>query len=195
MGMPQSAERWTAAQVRALPDDGQRYEAVDGELLVTPAPSWSHQRAVAIVWRMLDDHVRTRSLGEAVISPADVELDAHTVVQPDVFVVPLIDGWRMNDWSDINGRLLLAIEVLSPSSARADRHVKRKRYQGAGIPEYWIVDLDARLIERWRPDDARPEILTERLVWSPAANADSLELDVAEYFRQVGGSRRVAGSG
>ena len=186
MGMAHPTTDWTAARVRALPDDGRRYEAVDGELLVTPAPGWPHQRAVGALYRLLDDHLRAHGLGEAVMSPADVELDARTLVQPDVFVVPLLEGGRrMRDWAEIQGRLLLVVEVLSPSTARADRHLKRRRYQRAGIPEYWIIDLDARLVERWRPADERPEILDERLEWHPAAGSPPLAIDLEALFAEA----------
>ena len=77
------------------------------------------------------------------------------------------------------------MEVLSPSTARADRQVKRRRYQRHGVPEYWIVDLDARLVERWRPADERPEILAERLEWRAVPEAPPLEIDLGEYFSEV----------
>ena len=184
MGMSELLERWTAARVRELPDDGNRYEVVDGELLVTPAPRFDHQEAVVRLWQLVDDYLRFVRIGHATISPADVELDSHTLVQPDVFVVSLIDGRRPKNWSDIQG-LVLAVEVLSPSSARADRTVKRRRFQRAGIPEYWVVDADARLVERWRPGDERPEILTDELVWHPDATGAPLRVDLRSYFAQV----------
>jgi Uma2 family endonuclease len=186
MGMAHPTIDWTAAMVRDLPDDGRRHEVVDGALLVTPAPGFPHQRAVFALAMLLHRHVAEHRLGETVISPADVELDARTLVQPDVFVVPLLEGGRrMRDWSEIGGRLLLAVEVLSPSSARADRHLKRRRYQRAGIPEYWIVDLDTRLVERWRPEDERPEILDGRLEWRPAGAGAPLAIDLEALFAEV----------
>jgi Uma2 family endonuclease len=75
-------------------------------------------------------------------------------------------------------RLLLAVEVLSPSSGRGDRVVKRRLHQRAGTPEYWIVDPDARVVERWRPDDARPEILADMLTWHPEDASTPLILDI-----------------
>lgn len=184
MAMPDVLERWTAAQVRELPDDGNRYEVVDGELLVTPAPRYDHQDAVAQLWRRLDDYLQIVLVGHATISPADVELDPHTLVQPDVFVVKLVEGRRPKNWADLQG-LLLAVEILSPSSARADRTVKRRRYQREGIPEYWVVDVDARLVERWRPGDERPEILTDALTWQPDVAREPLSVDLRAYFTQV----------
>jgi Uma2 family endonuclease len=184
MGMPETLEqRWTAAQVRELPEDGKRYEVVDGELLVTPAPSWNHQQAVAELYVALREYCKATKVGEAVFSPADIEFDPRTLVQPDVFVVP-IGGGRPKRWSDIQ-HLLLAAEVLSPSTARADRTVKRRRYQRVGVPEYWILDVDASLIERWLPADERPEIVTEKLTWQPHGSSVLFELDLPGFFRSV----------
>ena len=106
-------------------------------------------------------------------------------MQPDVFVVPLVSGRRPKDWRDIE-RLVLAVEVLSASTARADRSVKRRLYQRTRVPEYWIVDLEARLVERWRPADERPEVLTDSLSWAPsAAGTESLTIDLPEFFTKV----------
>jgi Uma2 family endonuclease len=185
MGMPETLERWTAARVRELPDDHKRYEVVDGELLVTPAPSLDHQRAVAELLIALRGYLERAGLGDVVVSPADVELDPATLVQPDVFVVPLEGGRRLQRWADIRGRLIVAVEILSPSTARADRTVKRRRYQRAGVPEYWIFDLDARLVERWRPADERPAVLTDRLSWQPQASLPTFELELAGFFARV----------
>lgn len=184
MAMPGTLERWTAARVRELPDDGRRYEVVDGELLVTPAPRLLHQKAVFQLARLLDDHVRLVGGAHVFSSPADVEFDPHTLVQPDVFVAPSVKGRSPRAWSEI-ANLLLAVEVLSPSTARADRTTKRRRYQRAGVPEYWVVDLDARLIERWRPGDERPELLSEDLRWELREGVAPLDIDLAAYFGVV----------
>lgn len=182
MGMPHATGDWTAAMARALPDDGRRHEVVDGELLVTPAPSWDHQRVVGAFYRALDAHLVAHRIGEVVLAPADVELDDRTLVQPDLFVIPLVAGMRPTALADVGGRLLLVIEVLSPSTARADRDLKRRRYRRAGIPEYWIVDADARVVERWRAGEERPEIVTDALDWTPADGAAVLRIDLAELF-------------
>ncbi len=184
MGMPETVQLWTAEMVRALPEDGKRYEVIAGELFVTPAPSYDHQEAVVRLWARLDPYVKVHLVGRATVSPADIEFDEYTLVQPDVFVVPLVGGRRPRRWSDIE-TLVLAVEVLSPSTARADRTVKRRLFQRVRIPEYWIVDVEARLVERWRPDDERPEIVTERLVWLPDASVPPLEIDLAAYFGEV----------
>jgi Uma2 family endonuclease len=188
MAMPtlHAAGEWTAEMVRALPDDGKRYEVVDGELLVSPSPVVSHQRAVGRLWRVLDDFCRAHGMGEALFSPSDVEFSPRRMVQPDVFVVPLDDGQYRREWSDIHS-LLLAAEVLSPSTARYDRVTKRRMYQSEGVAEYWIVDCDARVIERWRPEDARCEICDGEIVWHAGSHAPTLTIDLAAFFREVHG--------
>lgn len=184
MGMPQAAHFWTVDEVRALPADGRRYEVVAGELLVTPAPSFAHQEAVKHLLRRLADYCEPAGTGHAAISPADLTPEPNALVQPDVFVVGLVAGRRPRDWSDIE-RLLLAVEVLSPSTARADRTIKRRLYQRAGVPEYWIVDLEARLVERWRPSDERPEMLADTLTWSPDPAVPPLTIELPEFFGRV----------
>lgn len=181
MGMPQSATRWTAEMVRALPADGNRYEVIDGELLVTPAPSWSHQYVVGDLYFDLRSYVDRIEIGVVMMSPADIELDGHGLVQPDVFVLGLIEGSRPCDWN-VGAPLLLAAEVLSPATARSDRITKRRRFLRHGVPEYWIVDSDARTIERWRPHDERPEIISEVIEWLPAGAPEPWRLDLPAFF-------------
>lgn len=184
MGMPDLVRRWTREEVLALPEDGKRYELFDGELLVTPAPSGLHQVALMRLFRLVAPFVEAHGVGETLLSPADLALGGEQLSQPDLFVVSFLPPAR--DWSSFPAPLLI-VEVLSPSTARADRVVKRRRFQRAGIPEYWIVDLDARSIERWRPSDDRPEVLDERLAWQPEGLQAVLELDLPAFFRGVWG--------
>lgn len=187
MGMPVANDRrWSVEDVWALPDDPQRrYESVDGELLVSPSPRRSHQLAVARLVVVLDAYVEQHQLGVVLPAPSDVVLDAYTLVQPDVYVMPLVDGRRVGD-NDPQPTPLLAIEVSSPSTARFDRLVKRPRYQRAGI-EYWVVDLDSRLIERWLPAAERPEICVRELLWHPLGASSALQFDVQMYLKHVCG--------
>ncbi len=184
MCMASAPTQWTAAMVHALPDDGNRYEVIDGELFVTPAPSWNHQDAVGEMFDRLRDYVRAHAIGRARFAPADIEFSEQALVQPDLFVTPRVGGRKPERWEDVRS-LLLAVEVLSPSSARADRHAKRRLYQRFEVAEYWIVDVDARLVERWRPVDARPEILAEVLKWQPDRACPPLLIDLPTYFAEV----------
>ncbi len=180
-------QEWTADMVRTLPDDGNRYEVVGGTLLVTPAPSWHHGEAVEELFAVLRGYCREHRVGHAKIAPQDVEFDERNMVEPDLFVVPLVNGAKPLTWEEVR-RLLLAVEVLSPSTARHDRFTKRRLYQAQNVPEYWIVDLDSRMIERWRPADERPELLAESLVWQPDLAAPPLVLDLPGYFTEVLGA-------
>ena len=80
---------------------------------------------------------------------------------------------------------IIAIEVLSPSTARYDRITKRSRYQRSGVAEYWVVDMDARVIERWTPGDTRPEVLDATIEWQPAGTTEPLVIDLPAFFREV----------
>jgi Uma2 family endonuclease len=182
MGMPAQETWWTLEMVRALPDDGKRYEVLDGVLLVSPAPSFRHQRAVKLLVAILDEYTRAHRIGETLFSPADVELSPTRLVQPDVFVVP--GELRVATWQDIT-RLHLAAEVISPSTARWDRFDKRVAYQDKIVPEYWVVDLDARAFERWRPGDQRPELLDKTVIWRPMESVEPLTIDLVRYFADV----------
>lgn len=184
MVMAIASTTWTAARIRELPDDGRRYEVVDGALFVTPAPSWKHQDAVMALGIILQAHVHSHRIGHTIMAPADVEFAADQMVEPDLFVVPLVNGRRPRTWADAK-QLLLAVEVLSPSTARADRDAKRRLYQRERVPEYWIVDLDARIVERWRPTDERPEIVSTRLMWRPEGSQPTLGIDLDGFFADV----------
>ena len=184
MAMASPLTRWTASMARALPDDGLRHEVIDGEHIVTPAPSWTHQDAVLELALRLKAYLAQSSLGKVVVAPADVEFDEHNMVEPDLFVVPLVGGNKPRRWEEVR-TLLLAVEVVSPSTSRTDRLRKRRLYQQHRVPEYWIIDVDARAIERWRPGEDVGAVLTERLVWQPDAGVAGLTLDLGEYFRDV----------
>jgi Uma2 family endonuclease len=179
------ARRWTEAEFYKARDAapfGERWELVDGEVLVTPSPHWSHQRIVTRLAVLLYEYVRANRLGEVFTSPLDVKLEPGLVLQPDVLAVP---AGELRTKSDIVRRLLFALETLSPSSARHDRVTKRPRYQRNRVPEYWIVDPLSETVERWRPDDARPEILSEQLVWHPDGASEPFVLDLVQFFADV----------
>jgi Uma2 family endonuclease len=172
---------YTADMVRALPDDGNRYETVHGELLVTPAPRPLHQRIVTRLAVALSGYTERMPIGEVFISPADISWSPDVLVQPDVFVVDIAEA-RTLDWAMMQ-HLLLAVEVLSPSSVRADRFTKRRLYQEVGVPAYWVVDADAQEVEVWTPVDTLPTIERERVTWHPAGASAALEIEVADLFK------------
>jgi Uma2 family endonuclease len=184
MHMAPDVKVWTVSDLADMPDDGQRYEVIDGELFVTPAPALRHQDAVLRLALLLFPYVSTHRVGHLIASPADVTFSPHRGVQPDVFVAKLIDGQRPRMSRDIRG-LVLAVEVLSPSSVRADRVTKRALYRSEGVAEYWVVDLDARTFERSTPADTRVDVLADSLEWRPAGAPVSLIIDLKRYFADV----------
>ncbi len=184
MGMPQAARHYTVDEVLAFPSDANRYELAHGELLVTPAPRNRHQLVVGRIHVQLFNYLTGHpGIADVILSPADISWANDVLVQPDVFVVPTAE--ITEEWSSIQ-TLLLAVEVVSPSSARHDRIIKRRLYQEHGVDTYWIVDPDAAVVEVWRPDDERPEIVTDVLRWRVAPEAGELEIDLAEIFKVPG---------
>ena len=184
MGMPLSRIDWTVEMLDTLPDDGNRYEVIDGELFVTPAPSHVHQRAVLELLLLLGAYVELVGL-ELLMAPVAITFSARREVQPDVLVMPrLPNGKRAKHFRDV-GRLVLSVEVLSPSTERTDRTKKRRVYQEEDVPEYWIVSLKSRHFERWTPASIQPELLTSVLTWQPVATHAPLVIDVERYFQTV----------
>lgn len=186
MAMAPAVRRWTREEVLALPDDGNRYELIDGELLASPSPRLLHQRGVAALYELVAPYVRRHRLGWTGLSPADLDLRSGQLSQPDLFVVPLVDGREPLDWPDCGIPLLVA-EVLSPATARYDRVTKRRRYQRSGVPTYWVVDLDARLVEVWTPDADRPGIAVDEVTWQPEAALAPLVVELPGWFAGVWG--------
>jgi Uma2 family endonuclease len=188
MGMPASQRQWTTDEVRALMDEthpAPRYELIDGELLVTPSPGSPHQAVVGALYAILRAYVNSNGLGRVFLSPADLELRPRQITQPDIFVVPpgTHPGRR---WRGVRA-LRLAVEVLSDGSRRHDRVTKRHHYQNVGVSEYWIVDIDGGVVERWHPTDERPEINTGTLTWRPDNSVPELVIDLAPLWDEAAG--------
>lgn len=131
------------ADLESMPDDGHRYELIDGALVVTPAPSYRHQRVVGRLFTLLDSHC----LAELVVlfAPFDVALDDDTVLQPDL----LVARREQITESDLPAAPVLAVEVLSPSTRRIDLTLKRSRFEAAGCTSYWVVDPDELALTVW----------------------------------------------
>jgi Uma2 family endonuclease len=138
----------TYADLVALPADGKRYELHEGELSMTAAPRPRHQQVVGNLHLLMAEHVRRLGFGEVFLSPIDVILAPVTVVEPDLIY---LDAGRLGLVSDrgIEGPPALVVEVLSPATAAADRGIKLQLYARYAVPDYWIVDLDIRVIETY----------------------------------------------
>ena len=183
--MPAPHSQWTVDMLHDLPDDGNRYEVIDGVLLVSPSPSAVHQRAVGRLYLLLAPYVAGLGI-EVFVAPAAITWASDTEVQPDILVAPFVDGRPVARFEDVK-HLELAVEVLSPSTVRTDRFTKRREYQRRGVAQYWIVDPAARNVERWRPADEEPEILFDSLGWRPASAASGLQIDLVKLFREAHG--------
>ena len=174
---------WTVDELDQLPNDGNRYEIVDGELFVTPAPSRRHQLALTSFFRRVEAFVRANNLGHAFVAPGDVQNDTENRVQPDIFVEPRSAQGPPANWVDAP-KPILVIEILSDRTAHRDLGFKRRFYARAGIPEYWIVDANDRsvLIVRRGQSDIT---VRDRIVWQPAGAKEALEIDLAELFSEA----------
>jgi len=171
---------YSAEMVRALPDDGNRYETVHGELLVTPAPRMDHQYVVTQLVLTLGPYLKRNPVGQVLTSPADISWTPDVLVQPDVFVAAMAEARRF-DWKHVK-TLLLAIEVLSPSTSRYDRFTKRRVYQEFGVAWYWMVDVAGRAVETWTPGATFPAIERERLVWLPEGAGEPLTIQLTDIL-------------
>ena len=145
--LPQSRPL-TVADLDAVPDDGQRYELVDGTLIVTPSPAVTHQRVVGNLYTLLRSACPEQY--EVMVAPLDVKVSDRTVLQPDLLVAgrDALDGPRME------GAPVLAVEVTSPSTRLVDRNLKRAAYESAGTASYWIVDPDGPTVIAWQREEA-----------------------------------------
>lgn len=140
-----------------LPNDGKRYEIIDGDLYVTPAPGPAHQHALGKLFRCLQDYFEARGIGEVFFAPIDLILTVRDVVQPDLVVTES----RQVSARGIEGAPLLVVEILSPSTRSQDRNVKAQRYATLGVPHYWIVDPEARRLECYRLESGAYALVVE----------------------------------
>jgi Uma2 family endonuclease len=178
MAMPAIRRRWTPEAVRSLnaaTASWPRYELIEGELLVTPSPGDPHQLAIGELFLLISPYVDQQEPGLTFLSSSDVTLRADCVAQPDLYVTPASQAES----------LLLAVEVVSPSSVRTDRVTKRDFYMDSGVAEYWVVDIDARIVERWMPSASTPAVEQATLTWMPGGAAQPLQINVADFFARV----------
>jgi Uma2 family endonuclease len=159
---------WTVADLELLPDDGLRYELVDGMLLVSPAPRLAHQRAQLALCQLLYPLVPAGF--ELLMAPVDYQPTTRRSLQPDLLIFPRAEA----DAAVVTTPLLLAVEIVSPSSRSVDLLLKRGLYEEAGVSHYWVLDPDSRKIITWslvdgtygEPrvcEDGQPLALTEPL--------------------------------
>jgi Uma2 family endonuclease len=144
--IPGAPGKLTYEDFLSLPDDGKRYEILDGELAVTPSPATRHQIVSANLGTILYNYVKEHRLGKVLYAPMDVILDAHTIVEPDLLFVSATRRSIMQEHA-IVGPPDLLIEILSPTTSRRDRGVKATLYARFGVEHYWIVDPAGQTID------------------------------------------------
>lgn len=183
MAVSVASKRWTLEEVHSLPDDGNKYELIHGELFVTPPPTDEHETIAARLSRILDPYVAANRLGY-VYHPRAVFRIKHgrknvSEVEPDL-MVRQPDRNIGTKWEKAPKPSLI-VEVASPSTRRRDREHKRDFYLESAIPEYWAIDGDSRSVTVYRP--GRPvQIETDTLVWAPAGAPKPLRIHIASLF-------------
>jgi Uma2 family endonuclease len=183
MTPPDATSLWTYSEYARLPDDGDRYEVIDGEVCVTPAPGPRHQDVAAKLFRALDDYVEAHDLGR-MYWDVDLLFVTGQFLRPDMVFVPKAVLGAVTD-RGVEAAPGLVVEVVSPHSGGIDRIKKPPRYRDFGVPEYWVVDPIQRRIEIYglAGQGAEPKICTEIATWQPDERVPALELPVATVFR------------
>lgn len=159
--LPQTGRRWPCAgewtydDFLALPDDGNRYEVIEGVLYVSPPPSVPHQRRLTNLCRRVGNFVKHEQLGELFVSPIALLMPNARPVQPDAFFVARDSARVVETEQYLEGVPDLVVEAASPSSAGYDRREKQDAYARAGVPEYWILHPVDMTIELLRLEDGK----------------------------------------
>ncbi len=178
MSMATATKKWTLEEIHSLPDDGNKYELVRGELFVTRPPTDFHETVAAKLARILDPYVATQGLGY-VYRPRAVLRFEGSEVEPDL-MVRQSQGDPDADW-DRAPLPILIVEIFSGSTRLRDQNQKRELYTDAGVAEYWMVDPERRKITAVRRD--QPDtVAAGKLVWSPPGASESLTVDVPGLF-------------
>jgi Uma2 family endonuclease len=165
-----------------LPNDGKRYEIIDGKLCVNLSPARKHQIATGNLYAWLWNYTRREHVGSVYVAPFDVVLSDSDIVQPDVVFITNAHRERVTE-RGVVGAPDLVIEVLSPASRKSDEGLKRKRYDLYGVHEYWIVDPDAETVTIYRRNaDALERVETPEPITSPLL--PGFALDVREVFAE-----------
>ena len=183
MPMAATAKRWTLDELHRLPDDGNKYEVVFGELYVTPAPTEEHETILARLTALLQPYVHQHQLG-AIFHPRAVIRFDGSEVEPDLFVRALRPRTGA-DWEDAPAPSLV-VEVLSPATRRRELTTKREFYLAVGAGDYWIIDPESRTVRSIQA--GRVDVVSGRSAeWAPVPQTAPLLLDVAALFDDAAG--------
>ncbi len=173
---------WTYAEYARLPDDGNRYEVIDGEVQVTPAPGTRHQDIAANLFVAVREYVRQHHLG-VVLWDVDLLVVEGQFLRPDFLWVPN-DGRAGITDRGVEVAPGLVVEVLSPSSRAIDLVKKPRRYHEFGVPEYWVADPVERIVHRFvfAADAIEPQRIEGTLNWQPSAAVARLVIELDGIF-------------
>jgi Uma2 family endonuclease len=178
MHMATVTKQWTLEELHSLPDDGNRYELVRGELFVTPPPTDPHETIAARLSRLLDPYVEREKLGyvyrpQAVMRFEGSEVGPDLMVrQPNTNAIPTWDNAPVP---------ILVVEIFSPSTRRRDQVQKRSLYMDAGVAEYWMVEEERQTITSVR--QGREDVVArEHVVWNPDGASAPLTVEIARVF-------------
>lgn len=176
--IPQSRPM-TAADLELMPDDGHRYELIDGTLIVTPSPAVPHQRIVGNLYVVLRAGAPQHL--EAMLAPLDITVSNVTVLQPDL----LVAGRETLTGRTMVGLPVLAVEVLSPSTRLIDLNLKKAAFERAGVESYWVVDPEQPSVTAWQlADGAYVEVATAEGGETLRVDAPfTIELTVSDLLR------------
>lgn len=141
--------KFTYNDLLTAPDDGNRYELFEGELIVTPSPVEKHQRTVSNLMFLLGHHINKHELGRLYTAPIDVYFDEETVVKPDLLFIST-NRMKIIQEKRIEGAPNLVIEILSAGTEERDRGFKFQRYAKEGVEEYWLIDPEKEMLEIYR---------------------------------------------
>jgi len=185
MGEPAHAIPWTHEDYLLFPEDGKRYEIVEGECHMSPAPRTNHQFVSGRLFMRLGLYLEKTKIGKVLSAPTDVILSATNIVQPDLLVVLAARTAIITD-GNIQGAPDLVIEILSETTRKTDEMIKKKLYERYGVTEYWIADPELSLVKIYRMTDGRygrvEERTQERRETLTTALLPGLEISLAEIF-------------
>jgi Uma2 family endonuclease len=180
--MPGRSEiRYTYEDYLSTPEGSpERFEIIDGQLFVTPAPRFRHGVVANNVGRILSTLAIEHDLGSVATGPVTVRLTDDSITEPDVVFIRA-DRLGIIEHGRIHGVPDLVVEVLSPTNRTYDRTTKRKRYMTSGVPELWILDADDRTVEVWRPDALEPDEPRHVVKWR--VEGRTFDIPLADIFR------------
>ena len=175
-------ERFTIADLDAMPDDGFRRELLDGVLLVNPLAASRHQLVAMRLYSRLAVYLQTHATGVA-LAPGRVQRADDTALEPDILVLPGPEAVAVRDWAD-QPTPLLVVEIVSPSSRSFDHVLKRDAYMRLGVPEYWIVDPRDHCVVVVTQAAAEQRVIGT-LEWRPSNTHEPFLLEVSALFADL----------